>query len=108
MPFKQLLDDWSKQQKSPSTIDEYSIRLPLDAAARIHALEELFPGTDREHIITDLLSMAIRELEAAIPYVAGENVIREDDHGDPVFEDVGLTPRFLELVRKYQASIDAS
>ena len=42
MPFKQLLDDWSKQQASPSTIDEYSIRLPLDAAARIHALEELW------------------------------------------------------------------
>ena len=25
------------------------------------------------------------EIEAAMPYVPGERVIREDDHGDPVY-----------------------
>ena len=108
MAYKQLLDDWGNTQKPPSTIESYAIQLRLDTAARVHALAELFPGVTREHIITDLLSLAIRELEAAIPYVPGEKVIREDDHGDPVYEDAGLTPRFLELVKKHQARIEAS
>ena len=108
MPYKQLLDAWRKERKSPLTDEAYSIRLPLDDAARIHALAELYPGTERERIVTDLLSLAIRELEAAIPYVPGERVIREDDHGDPIYEDVGLTPRFLDLVKKYQSEIEAS
>ena len=108
MPFKQLLDAWGKEQKALATREAYSVRLPLDDAARLHALAELYPGTDRDRIITDLLSLAMRELEAAIPYVPGERVIREDDHDDPVYEDIGLTPRFLELVKKYQAEIEAS
>jgi hypothetical protein len=32
-------------------------------------------------------------------------VIREDDFGDPVYEDVGMTPRFLELTRKYESEL---
>ena len=79
MPYKQLLDAWSKEQKPLSTTEAYAINLPLEDAARIHAFAELFPGTNRERIVTDLLSLAVRELEAAIPYVAGESVIREDD-----------------------------
>lgn len=108
MPYKQLLDAWSKEQRPLATDEAWSIRLPLADAARILALAELFPGTDPERLVTDLLSLAIRELEASIPYVAGENVIREDDQGDPIYEDVGLTPRFLELVKKHQAQIEAS
>ncbi|MBT8078399.1 MAG: type 1 pili tip component [Gammaproteobacteria bacterium] len=108
MPYKQLLDDWKTEPKPLSTRESYAIRLPLEDAARIEALAELFPGTDRERIVTDLLAQAIRDLEASIPYVAGEKVIREDDHGDPVYEDVGLMPRFIELVKKYRRSIDAA
>jgi hypothetical protein len=33
-------------------------------------------------------------------------VIREDEYGDPVYEDTGLTPQFLELVRKYQKQLE--
>lgn len=108
MPFKQLLEKWRVEPKRLKTVETYAINLPVEDAARIHALEELFPGTDRERIITDLLSLAVRELEASIPYQAGEKVIREDDHGDPVYEDVGLSPRFTELVRKHKSRIRAS
>lgn len=107
MPYKQLLDKWSEAPTPLTTVESYSINLPIEDAARLHALEELFPGTDRDNIITDLLSVAFRELEASIPYVAGEKVIREDDHGDPVYEDIGLSPRFMELVRKHQSKIEA-
>ena len=37
----------------------------------------------------------------SFPYVEGDRVISRDEEGDPVFEDVGHTPRFLGLVRKH-------
>lgn len=105
MSFRSLLESWSTQEPPSTTASDYSVRLSVDDAARIHALVELYPGMDTERIITDLLSASLDELEAAMPYVPGERVIREDDHGDPVYEDTGPTPRFLELTRKYQKEL---
>lgn len=101
MPFKDLLSTWKKLEKPRLTEQEYAIRLSIADAARIHALSELHPGVSVDRVITDLLAGSLDELEAAMPYVAGEKVIREDDHGDPVYEDIGLTPAFLELVRTH-------
>jgi hypothetical protein len=84
------------------------MRLELDDAARLHALAEMFPGQSVEAIITDLLHAGLDELAAAMPYEAGPTVISRDDHGDPVYEDVGLTPRFVELTRKFKKSLKAA
>ncbi len=67
---------------------------------------ELFPGITQERVITDLLTAALEQAEAAMPYVPGDKVIREDDFGDPVYEDKGLTPRFLDLVKKYRKQLE--
>jgi len=88
------------------TAKEYLVRLPLDDAARLHALVELFPGQSIEEIITDLLGAGLDEIAAAIPYERGPKVISRDDHGDPVYEDIGLTPRFVELTRKYKKNLE--
>jgi len=84
------------------------VRLPLDDAARLHALAELFPGQTVEEIVTDLLSAGLDEIAAAMPYERGPKVISRDDHGDPLYEDVGLTPRFVELTRKYKKNLETS
>lgn len=105
MKFRDLLDAWQQTPKPARTRERYRIRLTVDDAARLKALVDLHPGTDEEQIITDLLSTAIDEVEAALPYVAGDTVISEDDHGDPIYEDAGLTPRFLELARKYNRTL---
>ena len=107
MSFKSLLDSWSKQEPPVTTNTDYSVRLSVNDAARIHALVDLYPGMDTERVITDLLSASLDELEAAMPYVPGERVIREDDHGDPVYEDTGLTPRFLELTRTHRKKLQS-
>ena len=108
MKFKPLLDRWKKDPAPLRTVQEYPIRLELDAAARLHALAELFPGQPIEAIITDLLSAALDEIAAAMPYERGPKVISRDDQGDPVYEDIGLTPRFVELTRKFKKSLAAS
>jgi hypothetical protein len=103
--FKPLLDRWKKNTAPLRTAREYPIRLDLDDASRLQALAELFPGQPAEAIISDLLHAALDEIAAAMPYEPGPKVISRDDHGDPVYEDIGLTPRFVELTRKFKKTL---
>jgi hypothetical protein len=105
--FKPLLDRWKKLPAPAKTAQQYSLRLNLDDAARLHALAELFPGQSVEEILTDLLGAGLDEIAAAMPYERGPKVISRDDQGDPVYEDIGLTPRFVELTRKFKKSLAA-
>jgi hypothetical protein len=102
MRIKDLIKEWEKKAGAPRTIEEYAVRLPLPAAARIHALQEMYPGKSAEDLITDLIQAALHELEEALPYVPGERVIAQDDYDDPIYEDTGLTPRLTVLARKYE------
>lgn len=106
MTFKSLLDDWANTENPTRASETYNVHLCVEDAACLHALADLFPGIDHERIITDLLSAAIEQVEAAIPYVPGDKVIREDEFGDPVYEDTGLTPQFLELVKKHRKQLE--
>jgi hypothetical protein len=105
--FKSLLDRWRKDPVPALTAKEYAVRLPLDDASRLHALVELFPARRIEEIITDLLHAGLDEIAAAMPYERGPKVISRDDHGDPVYEDIGLTPRFVELTRQLKKRLAA-
>ena len=106
--FKPLLDRWKKAEAPAKTAREYAVRLPLDDAARLEALAELFPGQSIEEIVTDLLGAALDEIAVAMPYEKGPKVISRDDQGDPVYEDKGLTPRFVELTRKYKKNLETA
>jgi hypothetical protein len=101
MPLKKLLEQWKESSPSAITREHFSVQLPIDDAARVLALSEMFPGKSPEAIISEILSAALSEIETGMPYVQGDKVIRLDEFGDPVYEDAGLTPRFLELIRKH-------
>ena len=105
MKFKALLDHWRKRTQPVLTARDYPVRLTLDDAARLHALADLFPGNRIEDLITDLLHAALDEVAASIPYEPGPKVISHDDQGDPVYEDVGLTPQFIEQTRRHRKSL---
>ena len=62
MSFKSLLDSWTNQEAPATTDKHYSVRLSVDDPARIRALDDL----NAEHIITNLISTSLNELEAAI------------------------------------------
>ena len=106
MSFKDLLENWRENAASARTATEYAVRLPIDDAARLAALAEMFPGRTPEQLITDLLGAALQEIETSMPYVAGKKVISNDEQGDPIYEDVGLTPRFVELTRKNRKKLE--
>jgi hypothetical protein len=106
--FKELLESWRGTAAAPRSARELAVRLPLDDAARLAALTEMFPGRTPEQLATELLGAALAEIAAAMPYVAGQRVIATDEQGDPVYEDVGPTPRFMELVRAHRARLAAA
>ncbi len=103
--FKELLDSWQERATGERTVKSYAVRLPIDDAARLGALAEMFPGRTAEQLITELLGAALKEVAAALPYVAGSKVISADEQGDPVYEDVGPTPRFMALTRKHRRQL---
>jgi hypothetical protein len=106
--FKELLESWRETAAAPRTASTFAVRLPLDEAAQLAALAEMFPGRAPEQLITELLGAALKELAAAMPYVAGKRVISTDEQGDPIYEDVGPTPRFMALTRAHRRSLEAA
>jgi len=101
MNIKELLFDWNQHSFGEKESAKVCIQLPLKHLAHILALVDMFPNRSREQVIADLLDAALNELEALMPYVKGDKVVAEDEFGDPMYEDAGMTPRFLELSKEH-------
>lgn len=97
----ELIEHWDHDASGELAPERYRVCLPIEDAARIEALAELYPRRSREQIIADLLLAALDEVVARFPYVQGERMIARDEEGDPVFEDIGRTPQYLALVQKH-------
>jgi len=104
MKIADLIPRWDAHLRSPLAGRPFSLKLQVRDAARIEALQIMYPDCSEEEILSDLLHAALDELEVAMPYVPGKRIIAEDDQGDPIYEDLGPTPRFYslshELMRK--------
>jgi len=103
--FKELLDSWRATASAPRTARTFAVHLPLEEAAQLAALADMFPGRTAEQLITELLGAALKALAAAMPYVPGERIVSSDEQGDPIYEDVGPTPRFMQLAREHRRSL---
>ncbi len=97
MKIADLIPRWGSHLHPPLAGKHYSLQLPLRDAARVEALQIMYPDCSEEEILSDLLHAALDELEVAMPYVPGKHIIAEDDQGDPIYEDLGPTPRFYSL-----------
>ena len=101
MRINDLLRRWQHHEASyPGSLPQ-ALRLPLRDMARVQALQVMYPNCTEEEILADLLHAALDELETAMPYVPGARVIAEDDQGDPIYEDLGPTPRFFSLSHEF-------
>lgn len=101
MKVPALLAQWESTAKGELTQEEYCVQLTVQDAARLKALAELYPRRSINNLITELLSAALDDVESSMPYVRGETVVATDEQGDPLYEDVGPTPRYLSLTQKY-------
>lgn len=105
MKIRELLAEWQDKASARQTTDEYAIRLSLHDAARVRALAAMYPGRTETQIISELLTAALDELEASFPYVQGSRVVAEDEQNDPIYEDIGPTPRFHQLTRRFSGEL---
>ena len=83
------------------------MRLPVDDAARLGALADMFPGRTPEQLITELLGAALKEVATAMPYVPGKRVISTDEQGDPLYEDVGPRRASWTSTRQHRRQLQA-
>ena len=101
MKVRQLIEAWQSNAGAPQRGHELRLTLTVADCAKLRALSDLYPGRDVDTLARELLQAALLEVEEAMPYVPGQKIIGEDEFGDPVYEDVGPTPRFLDLARRY-------
>jgi hypothetical protein len=101
MYLKELITHWESHAHGELTKDTYAVHLLIEDAAKIDALAEMYPKRTREQLISEILSAALGQLEANFPYVQGTTVVATDEMGDAIYEDIGPTPRFMELTKKY-------
>jgi predicted DNA-binding protein len=99
--LKELVNQWESHAQAKLTQETYAVRLQVEDAARLNALAEMYPKRSKEQLLSELLSAALSQMEASFPYVQGTKVIATDEMGDAIYEDVGPTPRFMELTRQY-------
>ena len=101
MKIRDLAQHWEQHAKGSLSPTGHVLHLDMEAAARLAALAEMYPKRQPEELLGELLGAALEELEASFPYVQGAVVIATDEEGDPLYEDIGPTPRFLALSRRY-------
>lgn len=101
MKIRELAQQWEQTAKGRLTKTGYAVHLDVEAAARLAALAEMYPKRSPEELLGELIGAALEELEASFPYIKGSHVVATDEEGDPLYEDVGPTPRFLALSRRF-------
>lgn len=101
MKIRELAQHWEQNAKGRLTKTGYAIHLDVESAARLAAISEMYPKRLPVELLGELIGAALEELETSFPYVKGNHVVATDEEGDPLYEDIGPTPRFLALSRRY-------
>jgi hypothetical protein len=101
MKISELVREWESTATGRMSNARYAIPLDVESAARLAALAEMYPKRSTEELLGELVGAALEAIETSLPYQRGTKVISTDEQGDPIYEDVGPTPRFLALSRKH-------
>lgn len=101
MKIRELAQHWEQNAAGRMSPTSHVLHLDLESEARLAALIDMYPKRTAEELLGELVAAALEEVEASFPYVPGRQVIATDEEGDPLYEDIGSTPRFLALSRHH-------
>lgn len=104
--IQSMLAEWESQSEKTGELVSTEIHLRHDDLLKVEALAETY-GLQSTDLLADLIATALDEVEQQMPYVEGSRVIRVEE-GDPVYEDAGRAPRYLEILNRLRNSRDAS
>jgi hypothetical protein len=106
MKASDLVTVWSAPDNSRLTAKQYSFRLPVHVAAKLAALEALYPSRSRTQLVGDLLSAALAEVETKLPCHRGEQIAEHPETGEAVYVAYGPAYEFQQLANKTYAEIE--
>jgi predicted DNA-binding protein len=102
-----LPERWAAPDNARLTAKQYSFRLPVHVAAKLAALEEMYPNRTRTQIVGDLLAAALDDVERSFPAVMGERTGAKDPETlKPLYRDVGVSADFRKLANKHYAVLE--
>ncbi len=99
---------WGAPDHSRLTPKQISIRLPIKIAAKISALNDMYPAKSKTEIISDLLASALDQLETALPSKDLGRILGHDpDDGEPIYEDhSGPLKEFRSKTERYLSDLE--
>ena len=100
--YRTIQTKWDNFGRGKLSRHEYPVYLSENDAQRIEYLMDKYPRLSLEEIIRDLISAALEDVTEFFPYQQGENIVAYDELGDAIYEDQGLTPKFLALTKKHR------
>jgi len=105
MKIKQLVSYWDKHAQGRLTAEPYMAKLSESHSKQLEQLAELYPMKTSSELLRDLVSAALDELETSFPYVQGEKVVAHDEDGFEIYEDIGMTPKFIEYSQRHMEKL---
>ncbi|MEH6823682.1 MAG: hypothetical protein V7629_07245 [Motiliproteus sp.] len=99
-PITHMLLAWQQHTIRHLPQVNYEVAVDRDDVIKLEALSELYQ-LPLDDIIASLVSCALKETEQKIPYIQGQKIIRTEE-GEPVYEDIGDTPRYLEIKQQLE------
>lgn len=108
MKIKELVRYWEKHARGRLAREIDTVSLSPRNEARLRLLAEQYPMKAPEELLRDLVSAALDELETSFPYVQGKRVVAVDEDGFEIYEDAGITPRFVSLSQKHIKALKES
>ena len=104
-PISQMLRAWQQHLVEHHPHLTYEVPVNREDVVKLEALAELYqlPLSD---VIANLISSALKEAEQKMPYKQGKEVIRIEE-GEPIYEDAGDTPRYLEIKQRLEQQAKA-
>jgi len=98
-----LLDELERRAHQLANSREVTLKIDHEDLIRLKALAEVY-GLSTDEVGASLLHHILLDVEEKLPYRAGKKIIRIEDD-EPVYEDVGPTPRYLEVKRRIEKEI---
>lgn len=103
--YQRLQNKWHREGSGELTHAPYCIYLDKNHKTKLENLCQRYPKISKETLVRDLLSAALKDVEAALPYQPGSKIIAWDEYGDEIYEDCGLTPKLLARTKYYQTQL---
>ena len=97
---------WFAPDNSRLTAKQYAFHLPAHVAAKIAALEDIYPRRSRTPLVGDLSAAAIADVEQKLPTNPGASCGRTPGADKELFLATGPGLTYRELAEKHYEEIE--